>query len=83
MVEYLIVTGFCALVAILAFHRFGRNVHTHLDQQAEHVHNPSTPNAADLIDQVIEPPVGPGGCAITWPLTCEPNVPDLPSGGLP
>jgi len=77
MVEYLIVTGSCALIALLAFHNFGRSLNRHLDTEAEHIHGRGMPNAGDLLDVIVDPPNP--NCLLA-PLSCLPE-PDLGTGG--
>src|SRR5262245_60127410 len=53
LVEYLVVTGFVALFAILAFNRFGRTLHRAYQKEAEHVQGRGIPGAADLLSGAL------------------------------
>lgn len=45
----MIVVGFCALLAIVAFNRFGTTLHRALQSEARHIHGEGMPNAADIL----------------------------------
>src|SRR5262245_2943014 len=61
LVEYLVITGFCALFAIGAFARFGTVVHAGLKAEAKRIEGQGLPSAADLL----------GGLGDTPPPFCE------------
>ncbi len=60
--EYLILVGACALVAIIAFNRFGRSIHQSFRTEAAHIRGEGLPNAADLLDQLGGLSVPEGAC---------------------
>ena len=77
MVEYLIITGSCALMALLSFHNFGRSLNAHLDTEAEHIHGRGMPEAADLLDSIVDQPNP--NCLVS-PMSCLPD-PETGTGG--
>ena len=52
VVEYMVVTGFVALFAILAFNRFGRTLHTAYQEEARHVRGEGVPGATNILDDL-------------------------------
>jgi Flp pilus assembly pilin Flp len=48
LVEYLIVVGFCAFIAILGFYRFGRTLHSALRVEARHIEGKDMPEGGGL-----------------------------------
>jgi Flp pilus assembly pilin Flp len=49
-VEYMVVTGFVALFAILAFNRFGTTLHRAYQEEARHVRGEGVPGASNILE---------------------------------
>ncbi len=77
LVEYLIVTGFIALVAIAGFNRFGRVVNKGLKNEAARIEGKGLPSTGDLLGELGNgtPPVcsifgGPGALCVRGSGNC-------------
>jgi hypothetical protein len=70
LVEYMLVTGFVALVAILGFNRFGKTLHASYEVESEHIRGEGVPRVRNLLGDLGGLPDG--FCVIGEP-GCKPG----------